>query len=546
MAAWVKSYDPTRPIHNESAICEQAVADRWDENHHGTDVVCPMYPSVQEIIDHAVNSTDSRPLIMCEYAHAMGNSCGNLKEYWQAIEGHHGLQGGFIWEWLDHGLLQKKDGIEYWAYGGDFGEARHDLNFVCDGLCWPDRTPHSSLLEYKKIIQPIEVKKLSKTRYRIYNKDYFTNLNQYTGQWSLLLNGRSVKTGKVGNLKVEPQGSMVFELGATLTGLDHTDHLSILFEFRLKAATSWAEKNHLVAYTQLTLAEGKTPKAKAVRHKAATAELQFDGNTIRFDDQGITSWKHGRTQIMESGPQLNIWRAPTDNDGIKGWSGQDNKALGRWRAAGLEHPTLKFQPLEQTDDYFVSRCSAKFKAGKISMLSYFGLSNNNELIVRHQFEIDKTLPDLPRIGVRLILPKSFETFDWFGRGPFETYVDRKCAGVVQWHHSTVKDQYVPYILPQEHGNLTDIRSLNLASSKLALSIVPDKSIEASASHYPHEILTPAFHTYDLNPDPRTFVCLDVQQRGLGGASCGPDTLSQYLVDEAQYELAYRLKVNHGH
>lgn len=565
MAAWVKSYDPTRPIHNESAICEQAVADRWNENHHGTDVVCPMYPSVQQIIDHAVANTDSRPLIMCEYAHAMGNSCGNLKEYWDAIESNHGLQGGFIWEWLDHGLVQEKDGTSYWAYGGDFGEERHDLNFVCDGLCWPDRTPHSSLLEYKKIIQPIVVKKLSKSKFRIDNRDYFSDLKKYSGSWTLLLNGETYKTGKITGLNAAPQASQVFELNAALPTLGKEDHLSVLFEFHLKAATTWADQNHEIAYDQFILHEGKIKSPKRIPHHAQNHvqnyaknhakshtrnhtknytknhEIQFGRNRLQFGDTGITSWKHGRTELLSSGPQLNVWRAPTDNDGIKGWSGQNQKALGRWQKAGLDEAMIRYEKLEITPDALIVRCRAKFSGGTIAMTTRFGISDNPALLVSHSFDIDNRLPDLPRIGVRWILLKGFEQLAWFGRGPFETYIDRKTSGVIKQHHSTVEQQYVPYILPQEHGNLTDVRSLTLANRKISITIQPHEPIEASASHYPHEILTPAFHTYDVAPDPRTFVSLDVQQRGLGGASCGPDTLPQYLVDQKTYNLTYQIK-----
>ena len=547
MAAWVKSYDPTRPIHNESAICEQAVADRWNENHHGTDVVCPMYPTVQQIIDHATAATDSRPLIMCEYAHAMGNSCGNLKEYWQAIESHHGLQGGFIWEWLDHGLKQEKDGVKYWAYGGDFGELRHDLNFVCDGLCWPDRTPHSSLLEYKKIIQPITVSKLSKQKYQIHNRDFFTDLRQYTGQWQLVLNGNPVKRGKISGLKAEAQQSQIFELPAALPSLQTGDHLSIVFEFCLRSDTSWAKKGYLVAYEQHILANRKATRPRSIPlgalYNKEKSLLQLQGTSINFSDDGILSLKSGNAAVLLEGPSLNFWRAPTDNDGIKGWSGQNNKALGRWQKSGLAKPVQKHQLLNVTERTVISRTEAKFKAGKIVMESHYSVSTEGDLLVKHEFSISKGLPDLPRIGVRMTLPNSFESFSWFGRGPTESYSDRKTSGIVKWHQSTVANQYVPYILPQEHGNLTDVKGLELGSKRHSLSITPIGDIEASASHYSQEQLTSAFHTYDIKPEKRTFLCLDVGQRGLGGASCGPDTLPQYLIDQKHYVLEYRMKVH---
>lgn len=542
MAAWTKAYDPTRPIHNENAICEQAVSRDWNGHLEGTDVVCPMYPSVEDIIAHAQANTDSRPLIMCEYAHAMGNSCGNLKEYWQAIESNDGLQGGFIWEWLDHGLIQQKDGEKYWAYGGDFGEMRHDLNFVCDGLCWPDRTPHSSLLEYKKIIQPITVSKLSKQRFKIHNKDYFSDLKQYFGRWSLILNGRVTKTGSISGLNAKPQSSQTFELKQALPKLNPGDQISILFEFSLKQDTNWAKKGHQVAYEQIDLASKKKSKAKAVPLQLTTNHLKIGQSKITLSESGIESWQVGRSQVITSGPKLNFWRAPTDNDGIKGWSGQDNKALGKWQSWGLEDPTLIHELVDANNKQIVCKTTAICPGGQIVMVTTYRASEADELLVSHHFEVDERLSDLPRIGVRLTLPRQFEKFDWFGRGPFESYIDRRTSGVVRWHNSTVKEQYVPYVLPQEHGNLTDVQALTLSSRKQRIEIVADAPLQASASHYPQEMLTPAFHTHEISPSNETYVCLDAGQRGLGGASCGPDTLDQYLLNETGYSLSYRIKV----
>jgi beta-galactosidase len=541
MAAWTRAFDPSRPIHNENAICEQAIASDWNANHEGTDVVCPMYPSVQDIIDHTEAGTDSRPLIMCEFAHAMGNSCGNLKEYWQAIESYKGLQGGFIWEWLDHGLVREKDGEKYWAYGGDFGEMRHDLNFVCDGLCWPDRTPHSSLLEYKKIIQPVIVKKLTRSRYRIVNHDYFTDLKKYAGRWTLLVNGTPHKSGAVNGLSAKPQSSQIFEL-ASLPEIKAGEELSVLFEFSLKRDTSWAKAGHNVAYDQFDLGSKKAPKAKAAALNLDKQTLNLGNSKILFSNQGIESWKQGNTAILSKGPELNFWRAPTDNDGIKGWTGQDNKALGIWQALGLHAPELSHEIIDITEKAIQCRTLAKCSGGKIEMRSTYQTNENDELMVKHRFLVDKSITDLPRIGVRFEMPKGFEQLQWFGRGPFETYPDRKTAGVVQWHRSTVQAEYVPYILPQEHGNKTDVREMHLASKRLRFSITAEAPIQASASHYPQEMLTKAYHTYDVSPQDTTYVCLDAGQRGLGGASCGPDTLPQYLLTAGDYRIAYRLKL----
>lgn len=549
MTAWIREYDPSRPIHNENAICEQRIRDMWDENHHGTDVVCPMYPSVDEIIAHARDSDDPRPLIMCEYAHAMGNSCGNLKEYWEAVETWHGLQGGFIWEWLDHGIQSNANGIPYWAYGGDFGEEQHDLNFVCDGLCWPDRTPHSSLLEYKKVIQPVTVSHLGARRFTVTNKDHFTDLGLYRGSWSLLINGEVVKSGKLPAFRTPAQYAEDFEI--KLPEKLPAGERSIIFEFRLKQAKPWADQGHLVAWDQISLG-GKRPATKFSKAKASVDQtgdalsVSCSGTEFHFDNEQLRSINIDGISI-ETPLLLNFWRAPMDNDGIKGWSGQDGKALGIWRDQGLDtiNWTHQIKKASATSSgYLVQQLSkGACVAGAILVDSRFVFAENS-VSVSHRFSVPKSFKDLPRVGVRWQLPAGLEQLSWYGRGPHETYSDRLLSGQLRVHQSTVTDQYVPYILPQEHGNLTGTRWLKLSSDSANLLIDAPSPIEASASHYSQEQLTPAFHTYEISPEPFTYLCLDISQRGVGGASCGPDTLPQYRMDPGEYELNYRIDINH--
>ncbi len=556
MTAWVREYDPSRPIHNESAICEQAVQRMWNSNNHGTDLVCPMYPAVQDIIDHAQNSEDQRPLIMCEYAHAMGNSCGNLKEYWEAIENHHGLQGGFIWEWLDHGIASTANGIPFWAYGGDFGEDRHDLNFVCDGLCWPDRTPHSSLIEYKKIIQPVRVTHRRGQTFRVHNHDYFTDLSQYDLSWELLRNGERLAQGKHKRLKIAPQDSLEITLPWRKPVLQSTDELSIVVRFTLARGCSWAPRGHLIAFEQFTLVKANSAR-KSTRRNSKDLSLKKDANLlivsslqlgqVQFDENGLKTWTKSNATLLHEGPRLNIWRAPLDNDGIKGWTGQDGKVLGRWLDAGLQNLIVNStRTVQNRDGMIISfRTRAECAAGNIVMNTNYHLTGDASIRVSHNFTVPKSLADLPRLGIRMVLPGDYEQLSWFGNGPHETYCDRKMSGIDAVHRSTVSDQYVPYILPQDHGNLTDVRWLSLSSEQRSLLVTAEGKIEASASHYPHEILTPAFHTYELAADDRCWLCLDVMQRGVGGASCGPDTLPQYRLDRGQYQLAYTLGVQEG-
>ncbi len=556
MAAWTRAFDPSRPIHNENAINEQGVGRAWDQNHQGTDVVCPMYPTVQNIIDFAVKSQDSRPLIMCEYAHAMGNSCGNLKEYWDAIETHRGLQGGFVWEWLDHGLTETIQGIPYWAYGGDYGEEVHDLNFVCDGMCWPDRTPHTSLLEYKKVIQPVKVTLVAASlstgsqsagaKFRITNKDFFTSLSQYRITWSLHMNGEQVLKGRIPKLNTQPQASETVAVRYPEQTLAQGDELSILFEFRLRRDRSWADADHLVAWDQLLLAKKKPSKTQPVRFvtKQINDEvyLQLGSDKILFSNEGISSWDATGKAVISQGPRLNIWRAPLDNDGIKGRPNQDRKPLGKWLAAGLDNLEYEYDPIHITDSKILTRTVARCLAGSIEMTSIYRVTKKNDLLVNHQFLIEDSLPDLPRIGIRMIADASLQDLSWYGLGPHETYIDRKSSGRMLVHKSTVADQYVPYILPQDHGNLSDVRWFQLSDDAGQLLITCESTCEVSASAYPHEVLTPAYHTYELSPTDEVYICMDAKQRGVGGASCGPDTLPEYRVSPGRYELTYRLGV----
>jgi beta-galactosidase len=268
--------------------------------------------------------------------------------------------------------------------------------------------------------------------------------------------------------------------------------------------------------------------------------------TIRFTDAGLCSWDIAGQEVISRGPTLNIWRAPLDNDGIKGWSGQADKALGRWLSLGLDkielnNMLLKVEQQASGRINIYHQTVGTCAAGSLHMHSTFIVDNSGTIKVEHLLDLPPILSDPPRLGVRMRLPGNYEALSWFGRGPHETYCDRKESGLIAVHKSDITSQYVPYILPQDHGNLTDIRWLSVTNERdQGLMVSANGNIEASASHYPHEILTPAFHTYELVPDPNTWLCLDVRQRGVGGASCGPDTLDKYRIHTGKYKLEYSL------
>ena len=282
----------------------------------------------------------------------------------------------------------------------------------------------------------------------------------------------------------------------------------------------------------------------------AVISVSGDGFRLQFSRGGgrLEQFVWHNHAVINAGPRLQIWRGATDNDGIKGWSGQSGKPLGRWRKAGLD--ALAFQPpavaFTECDGEVEVRieqavgCTASTRA--VVHVHTYTIRPDGRLRVANRFEVDPDLPDLPRLGVTMSLPDSFEQLSWFGRGPLDNYVDRQRAAWVGRFVSTVSEQYVPYVLPQEHGNKTGLRWLELASPALRVRFTPAKACEGSATRFSPEDLFAANHTTDLHPRREVLVNLDVAQRGLGTASCGPDTLDRYKIRAGVHELIFDLEV----
>lgn len=579
MADWIRRYDPTRPLHYEGAgrVTWKQLGLGMDGGERVTDVVCPMYPPVADMIQWAKTTDDHRPYIPCEYQHAMGNSNGCLKEYWDAFERYHGLQGGFIWEWVDHGLCQTTDdGQTWWGYGGDFGESIHDAEFVCDGLVAADRTPHPAMAEVKKLQQPVgfAMPDAQAGKVAVTNKDRFTDLSWLTFDWRVEVDGVSKAKGRaeVGGLRPQRTRTLTLKLDRAAWGGGGEAFLTI--RARTRGRTAWCPRGHVVAWEQFALpikpkreAADRSPRCGGVviRDRKRSAVLTCDTNalTVTVDKRTgrLGEAALAGIPVLLAGPTLNIWRGPISNDGVKGKPEQwhaEWKPLGRWCNAGLDR--LKIDAVETavrsgrgggavitTRHRWVCRGRvggmrrAKTTTHAIEHEQVVALAPDGSLTFRNTFDVAPTLPDLPRLGVMWALPPGFERLSWFGRGPGESYDDRKAGMPIGLYRQTVAEQYVPYVVPQEHGNKVDVRWFELASddgSRVRVSGV--KPMSFSASHYTPRDLTDAYHTTDLVARPETVVCLDVKQRGLGTASCGPDTLDKYKVRPGRYKFAYRV------
>ena len=569
MAGWIRTYDPSRPLHFEPGVWEQYVTKQsceklYDRGYGVTDIVCPMYPSIEMIIKWATDKSHPdrrRPLIMCEYSHAMGNSNGSLADYWDAFEKYPGLQGGFIWEWIDHGLKQKTaDGHDYWAYGGDFGDKPNDLNFVCDGLVWPDRTPHPGIFEFKHLAQPVKALGFRSGKLEVKNKQDFASLAWIHGEWELKVSGKSVAKGKLPTLKAAPQKSEKIRLKLPAIELAPGEEAFLNVQFIAAQKTAWCEAGHVVGWDQIALPLKTRRVARLSAPNSASQPLTLtpsaqgfaianDALQVRVSKASgfIESLQWQGHEFLEAGPQLQIWRGATDNDGVKGWD-EAWRVLGKWRTQELDKLTLKATSTRATANRdgsvtllteHVGACKASRKA--VRHQTRATLRPDGSVLFENTFVVDKAVPDLPRLGVVLNLKPGLENLEWYGRGPLENYWDRKRSSIVDHFASKVTQQYVPYILPQEHGNHTDVRWLSLDDGKAGLRVTAHGLLEFTASHFTAHDLFAAKHTYDLKPRAETILSLDYHQRGLGTLSCGPDALEQYRIKPGKYRLVFELQ-----
>jgi beta-galactosidase len=572
MAGWIRAADPTRPLHYEGAVWgwDGAALGAFAERPAGpapgaaaSDLVCPMYPPIADIVRWAEldDPRDRRPMILCEYSHAMGNSNGSLGDYWDAFEQHHGLQGGFVWEWCDHAIrFREPDGASWLAYGGDFGDAPNDLNFCCDGIVSADREPHPGLWEFKKLAQPVAVRWVDEAagQLEVRNKRDFTDLGDLEADWTLEIDGVAEASGALPLGKVGPGAAASVTIALPRPAIRPGQEAFLMTRFRLRDATTWAPAGHEVAWTQLPVALPASAAPQRAVRAAGRLGLTETGERIvvsGVDFEVAFSRAEGRMErfvwrnhvLLEAGPRLQVWRAPTDNDGIKGMPRQERKPLGRWRAAGLD--ALAFHPpsvtVEQAEGAVVvtivqtAGCAAADDA--FAHRHSYAITPDGRMRVSNSFHVDDSFADLPRLGVTLIAPAGFEAVEWFGVGPGDTYSDRDRAGWIGRFEGTASGAYVPYVVPQEHGNRTGLRWLALRGDGAGMRFTPAKPCEGSVSHFTAEDLTAATHAHQLTPRPEVLVNLDVGQRGLGTASCGPDTLEAYRLGPGEYELTFDIE-----
>lgn len=549
MARWVSGYDKTRLIHyeaNEPGYIPEA-------NHF--DIIANMYASVDLMIKLSEENPD-RPVILCEYSHAMGNSNGNIYKYWETIEKYPRIQGGFIWDWVDQGILQEDSDGKWYAYGGDFGETIHDGNFCINGLVSPDRIPHPGLNEVKKVQQfvKIEALDLESGKVKISNKYDFIDIDFLTLNWNVQVNGKIVQKGNIPSIKLKPGKSRNIELPVSRPILTAGAESWLNINFTLNKNTSWAEKGHVLAWDQFKL-PFKAPLLKAsdlkdfasVKLSETEDEIKITGQSfsMAFDkkDGMIKSWSYDGSELLINGPSPNFWRAPTDND-----LGGDNSFAKRWFDAGLDklnYALIEIKSNQISGKAIQVKVSSKLEgiANKINCDLTYTIFGNGEIHLENKILPDKELPVLPKIGIQMRFSSSFENIQWYGRGPHESYWDRKKSAMVGLYSGKVKEQFFDYIKPQENGNKTDVKWVSLTNDDgIGLLATSDELFNTSAHHYSLKNLTEAKHQKDIKNSGSITLNLDHLVMGLGGDdSWNPRTHEEFLIKPEAYSYTIRLK-----
>lgn len=578
MAAWIRAFDDTRPLHYEGAT---GCVGNQIQGHEGwgdfaSDVVCPMYASIEAVEKFGKAASDPRPLIQCEYSHAMGNSCGALADYWKVYRKYPNLQGGYIWDWVDQGLLKYDDkGRPFWAYGGDYGDVPNDADFCCNGMIQPDRVPKPQMWDFKKIVQPVGFTatkaQLAKGTLTIQNFDSFRATNAWLeGQWFVEVDGKPVASGKCSTLKAKPQQTAEIQLkGFKMPEAPAGAEVYLTVEAVTRTQMPWAEEeHHLVAWEQFALTPAKAPKApKASDAKtlpppmiaeedAASAKVVAGKVAIAIDKSAgrIASIAFDGKTVVSAGPAFNLWRGPLDNDGVKAsgpnaWN-ESWKALGRWGKAGLNNLTESLVSTDfQPDGKGYRLTTVRTFAGSdpaqvITVTTETRLGAGGVLDCSATFDVPEALADLPRLGFRWEVAGGYEALEWFGLGPHESYIDRKAGSRVSRFASKVDDQLFPYVLPQESGNHEETRWMTL-TNKAGHGVrfaAAGKYFGFSALHVTPEDLTAAYHTNEVPHRDETTILIDAAQRGVGTGSCGPDTLPCYQLKAGKTTFRYTVSV----
>ena len=543
-SAWIKHRDSSRPIHYEQA-----------KDKPYTDIVCPMYARIPQIVKYAQENSD-RPLILCEYSHAMGNSCGNLADYWVAIRTYRQLQGGSIWDWVDQGLrkIDSKTGKEFWAYGGDYGDVPNDKNFCCNGLVQPDRKPNPHLHEVKKVYQSIHVKEVDTAEgvVEIQNEYNFLNLEDFIEAiWQITENGTVIQKGMLEDIDIAPELTKQVTIPYDSESFKKDSEYFLKINFILASKTPWAPKGHLLAWDQFELqkaqeavnvAENSLPTIEVLEDTEAVKISGKDFNVVFSKSQGaLTSYTLKGRQMLVEPLAPNFWRVPTDNDGgVNDGGSKMPERLGIWKDAGQKRTTESVIVEKINSNEVVVSIRATLNANNSKLTTRHHVLGDGTIQVKNTLVPGDGLPNIPRIGMQMKILAEYANMEWYGRGPHESYWDRKTGAAVGIYREKITKPDHQYVRPQENGNKTDARWMTLTDRRgFGLQVTGMPLLSVSAWPYSMEDLAAAEHPYEIPERHFITVNIDHKQMGVGGDdSWGARTHPEYTLPAKEYEYEF--------
>ena len=551
---WIKNEDKTRPVQFEQA-----------GTNDYTDIYCPMYLNYEKSEKYCQGNID-KPLIQCEYAHAMGNSQGGFKEYWDLIRKYPKYQGGFIWDFVDQSLRWEKNGISFYAYGGDWNRYDgSDNNFMNNGLISPDRKPNPHMYEVGYIQQSIWATPVDLVNgvINVYNENFFRDLSSYYAEWSLVANGEVVQTGLLQDLNVNPQQTKQVKLNYTIDGICPEKELLLNIAFKLKKAETLLPAGHVVAKNQLTVRPYKAPKLEIANKQQTNIAvvpptikdndryyLIVEGEDFRLDFERADGFLcrydvKGLSMLKEDGKLTpNFMRAPTDNDIA---AKRQKEKHTTWKNVDLK---LKSLTHKIENDMAVIDAEYAMESVKAKLYLTYIINNEGTIKVTQKMVTDKSaeVMDMYRFGMQMQMPKQLDQINYYGRGPIENYADRNNVTDIGNYKQTVAEQFYSYIRPQENGSKTDIRwwkQMNKGGN--GLMFISEAPFTASALHYSIESLDDGTkkeqrHSEFVQPVDYTNLCIDKIQMGLGCVNTwGAVPLEKYRIPYADYEFSFIMK-----
>ena len=548
---WTKNFDPDRITQYESARYRN-----YDEtyDYSNLDVYSRMYPALSEIQEY-LDKDGSKPFLLVEYCHSMGNGPGDFEDYFQMIQDHDKMCGGFVWEWCDHAIAHgtAENGKTIYAYGGDHGEEIHDGNFCMDGLVYPDRTVHTGLLEYKNVYRPARVISYNKESGELVLHNYmdFDDLKDYVKiSYELTQDGLVISKGKLPEVSAAPhsEGKIKLKINVPVNG---KCYLKLIYH--LKKELPLLNEDHILGFDEIEVSkDGAKCKLaeKWLQKTAVDSELQVNENDTQIHIKGrefaytidkrtalFTEMKFAGREYLNHPMELNIWRAPTDNDMY---------IKSEWKKAHYDKAYTRAYTTEVVQGKHGVKITshASVVAETVQKILDVTITWKIEAAGKIDADIEVTkddeFPDLPRFGVRMFLDKKLSAARYFGMGPQESYCDKHQAASHGLYRADVGDLHEDYIRPQENGSHYDCEYVELNNSRYGIVASAEKAFSFNASYYTQEELEKKTHNYELTESDSVVFCVDYALNGIGSNSCGPVVLDQYRFDDVLFRLQFTL------